>query len=463
MSTDTSQPVADPPAQAAAEPATGGSGGPPPAPTTTLWRHWDFNKLWFGQAMSAFGSQITTLALPLTAIIFLSATATQIGIMSALRELAFLGPMLFFGVLVDRMRRRPLMIGTDLARAAVLGLVPILAFLDSLTMMVLYVVAFLIGCLSVIFDLAYRSYLPSIVERDMLASGNSRLQGTDSLSEIAGPGLAGVLIQLMRAPYALVLNAVTFLISALTIFLVRKPEPPVERDPAELGRGFRGVISDIGNGLRVTVRHPVLRALAGNSATFNFFSMLMLTLFVLYATREFGISPSALGVIFACFGIGGLLGAMTLSMALKRFGYGRLLLMAYVLAVAPIMTMPLVDGSALMASVLFGAIHFVVGYGIIATNILEMTMRQVLVPQNILGRVNASFRFLIGGLVPVSAFLAGILGDAIGLRETLVVTAVGIPLSLVWLVYSPIPSLRSIDDIKELAPTDAGPEPERAS
>ncbi len=422
-------------------------GAPPPS----LNRHRDFNKLWLGQGISAFGTEITTLALPLTAILILDASATQIGVMSALRELAFLGPLLFFGVLVDRMRRRPLMIGTDLARAFVIGLVPVLAFLDSLTMMVMYLVAFTVGCLSVIFDLAYRSYLPSIVSREQLMAGNSRLQATDSLSQIAGPGLAGLLVQALRAPFALVIDAISFVASAIAIALVKTPEPPVERSAEDIGRGWRGVFSDIGNGMRITVRHPVVRALAGNSATFNFFSMLMLTLFVLYATREFGITPAALGFIFAAFGVGGLIGAVTMGRLLKVLGYGRLLIVAYLLAVVPIVAIPFVDGSPTTAAILFGVIHFVVGYGIVSSNIAEMTMRQMVIPQHILGRVNASFRFLIGGLVPISALVAGLLGDSIGLRATLFITAVGIPLSLLWLIFSPIPKLRTVQDVEATA------------
>ncbi|MBX7266337.1 MFS transporter [Micromonospora sp. Llam7] len=420
-------------------------------PSSSLNRHRDFNKLWLGQGISAFGTEITTLALPLTAILILDASATQIGIMSALRELAFLGPLLLFGVLVDRMRRRPLMIGTDLARAFVIGLVPVLAFLDSLTMTVMYLVAFAIGCLSVVFDLAYRSYLPSIVSRAQLMAGNSRLQATDSLSQIAGPGLAGLLVQALRAPFALVVDAISFVASAIALMLVKTPEPPVKQPTEDIGRGWRGVFSDIGHGLRTTVRHPVVRALAGNSATFNFFSVLMLTLFVLYATREFNISPAVLGLIFAAFGVGGLLGAITMGRLLKVLGYGWLLIVAYLLAVVPIMAIPLVNGTTTTAAILFGVIHFVVGYGIVSSNIAEMTMRQMVIPQHILGRVNASFRFLIGGLVPISALVAGLLGDAIGLRPTLFITAVGIPLSLLWLIFSPIPKLRTVEDVEATA------------
>ncbi|MCM4083102.1 MFS transporter [Paractinoplanes hotanensis] len=424
---------------------------PDEPPSPSLARHGDFNKLWLGQAISAFGSEITTLALPLTAIIYLQASATQLGIMSMLRELAFLGPMLFFGVLVDRMRRRPLMVTADLGRFLLIGMIPVLAFLDSLTMIALYVAAFGIGCLSVIFDLAYRSYLPGIVSREQLMAGNSRLQATDSLSQITGPGLAGVLVQLMRAPFALAVDAVSFLVSAVSIMAVRKKEPPIERAPEDLGRGWRGVFADIGAGLKITLRHPVIRALAGNSATFNFFSVLMLTLFVLYATREFNLSPAALGAIFAAFGVGGLLGAMSLGTLLGKLGYGRLLIFVYILAVVPIMAIPVVDGPPLVAGILFGVIHFIVGFGIVGSNIAEMTLRQLIVPQNILGRVNASFRFLIGGLVPIAALIAGLLGDGIGLRATLVVTAVGIPLSLVWLIASPIPRLRTVEDAERVA------------
>jgi Transmembrane secretion effector len=194
-------------------------------------RRRDFNRLWVGQSISAFGSQVTMLALPLTAVLYLHATATQIGLLGAARELPVLGLMLFFGVVVDRMRRRPLMIGADLGRAGAIGAVPIFAWLGFLSMSVLYLVALVVGCLAVVFSLAYQAYLPTLVGPDRLLSGNSRLQTTQSLSDVAGPGLAGLLVQLVKAPFALLADVLSFLALAWSVAAIRTPNRPWSANP----------------------------------------------------------------------------------------------------------------------------------------------------------------------------------------------------------------------------------------
>jgi MFS family permease len=416
----------------------------PAARTDSLWRHRDFNRLWFAQAVSAFGSQVTTLALPLTAVVYLQASATQVGLMSSARELALLALMLFFGVLVDRVRRRPLMIGADIGRAAVLATVPLLAWLGYLGMPVLYVVAFVLGSLTVVFDLAYRAYLPSLLPPDRLLAGNSRLQTTDSVSEVAGPGLGGVLVQLLRAPFALLADAVSFLVSAVSLAGIRTVEQPPR---VEAERGAGGVLRDIRSGLHFAFGHPVLRPLAGAAATFNFFSQIMLTMFVVYAAREMHMSGVEIGLAFAGFGIGGVLAASSLGRTVAWLGHGRLLLAGYAVSILAIAAIPFVRGPEALVTAAFVAVFAVAGVGIISLNIVEMTLRQVITPNAALGRVNASFRFLIGALLPVAAALSGVLADQIGLRNTLLVTAAGIPLSLLWLLLSPIRKVRTLSEV----------------
>jgi MFS family permease len=223
--------------------AVAGRPAPPqPEAGRRLSRHGDFNRLWLGEAVSAFGSQVTVLALPLTAVLYLHATAFQMGLLNGAGELAFLGPMLVFGVLVDRMRRKPLMIGTNLGRAGLIALVPILAWAGTLAMPVLYAVALVVGCLTSVFSLAYQAYLPTIVDSEVLLAGNSRLQATESVSQVAGPGVAGVLIQLLRAPFALLVDTVPFLFSATMLASIRQHEPAPGRAPAACLAGARRAV-----------------------------------------------------------------------------------------------------------------------------------------------------------------------------------------------------------------------------
>ena len=429
--------------------SVGRSAAPSPAPSS-LSRHADFNRLWFGQTVSSFGSQISMMAIPLTAVLFLGANAVQVGLLSACERFAFIGPTLIFGVWVDRTARRPLMLATDLARAALLLAIPVLAWAHHLSMYFLYVAVLLVGCLSGLFGLAYRAYLPSVVSREQLEQGNRRLQSTDSLSQILGPTLGGFLVAALQAPFAVLIDAASFVVSAVSIAAVRTPEP--RRAPTETRPGRAAMLREIGEGLRATVADPVLRALAGASAVFNFCTGVLLTLFVLYGIRDRGMSAAEIGLVNACFGAGGVLGATGLGWALRRFGYGKVLTCGYGLAAVSVMAIPLVSATGASATLLFGALYFVAGVTIISANIAEMTLRQLTVPANMLGRVTASFQFAIGALVPISALVAGYLGTAVGLRTTLSVVAAVIPFSLLWFVGSPVPRLRSVTPVEPVIP-----------
>ncbi|HWG63489.1 MAG TPA: MFS transporter [Streptosporangiaceae bacterium] len=426
-----------------------------PSATLSLARHADFNKLWAGQAVSSVGSEVTKLALPLTAVLYLHASAVQVGLMVSAQLLAYCGPSLLFGVLADRVRRRPLMVGADLGRAAVLGLVPALAWAGSLSMAVLYAVALIHGALTVIFEVAYRSYLPSLLAPEDLLSGNSRLQSTESVAQIAGPGLSGALVDLLRAPFALLVDATSFLVSAASVLWIRAPEPALQRVAGR--RGVRGVFADVGQGLRFIYRQPVLRALAGSGATFNFFSQLQLTLFVLYAARRMHMSPGAIGIVLAFFGIGGAAAAVTVKRLIGRVGYGPTLLAGYAMGALAILGIPLVPGPPALSTGLFTAVYFLAGFGIVTANIAMMTLRQVATPASLQGRVSASFRFALGALMPFSAALAGLLGERLGLRATLFVTAAGMPISVVWVALSPARRVRAAEELTGADAADGAP------
>jgi MFS family permease len=407
----------------------------------------DFNRLWLGQTVSVFGSQITTLALSLTAIVYLDAKASQVGLLAAARELAFVGLVLFAGVVVDRYRRRPMMIVSDVGRAAILFVVPLLAWAGVLAMPHLYAAAFLLGALTIVFSLAYRAYLPTLVSPDALLVANGRLQTTESLADVAGPSLAGLLVQVVTAPFALIVDGLSFLASAWSVAAIRAEED----EPARAGSST-GVFADIWTGLAFTFRHPVLRLIAAASAIFNVFATIMLTIFVVYAVRSAHLSAGQIGVVMSGFGVGGVIAAASLSRTMK-IGIGRLLAISYVVGAVKIMALPLVSGGPVTRTVLLTGVFLVAGCAIVSANIVEMTIRQAVTPNAMQARVAAGFGLLIAGLAPIAAVVAGVLGDRIGPHETLVVAAVGVPASLPWILFPRIWRLRTLED--------ASPEPGR--
>jgi MFS family permease len=272
---------------------------------TGLWCHSEFVKLWTGQTISQFGSQITVLALPLAAVLTLKANAFEMGVLSAAQFVPFLLIGLFAGVWVDRMRRRPILILADVGRTLLLGSIPLAAWLGVLRMEQLYVVAFLVGITTVFFDVAYQSYLPALIPRENLIEGNSKLEVSRSVARIAGPGMAGALVQLVTAPIVIFLDALSFLVSVLSLLIIDQPElPPTS------AHGRQSMWQEISEGLGVVLRNPVLRSTAGCTATANLFSYLMFAVYVLYVTNELHVGPGLLGLIFSIGGVGALLGSL---------------------------------------------------------------------------------------------------------------------------------------------------------
>jgi MFS family permease len=443
--------------------ARAGEGQPDALDTAarSLWRHADFNKLWLGQGISSVGSQVTLLALPLTAVLYLHASTAQVGLLSAAGLLAYSGPSLLFGVMADRMRRRPLMIAADMGRTLVIALIPVLAWTHALSMPVMYAVALTQGCLTVIFDVSYRSYLPGLVGKEALLAGNSRLQGTASVAQVLGPGLSGTLMELLGPPFALLVDAASFIASWASLLWIRTPEPAPERKPDGERRGVRAVLSEIRAGLSFIYRSPVLRAVAGSASIFNFFSQLQITLFLVYAPRVKHISAGGVGLIFVCLGIGGVVASFTVRRMITRFGYGPMLLTGYLLGAAMVLCIALVPGSAGVATAIFTGVYFTCGYGLVTANIAMMTLRQLATPGPLQGRVNASFRFAIMALMPFSALLAGVLGEQFGLRPALFICSAGMPLSVIWICLSPTRKVHRAEEISQPEPgPQAAPEPQ---
>jgi MFS family permease len=401
-----------------------------------LWRHPDFVKLWAGETISLVGSQITLLALPLTAVLTLGATPGQMGLLGAIQYAPFLLLGLFAGVWVDRLRRRPILIGANLGRAALLGLVPLLAALDLLRIEHLYVLAFPLGVLTVFFDVAYQSFLPALVRREDLVEGNSKLEASRSVAQVAGPGLAGMLVQFLTAPIALALDAVSFVVSAGCLMLIR-----VRESTPTSGASGRGVLAEIGEGLRLVLGNPLLRPIAGCTGSSNLFSAAIQAVFVLYLTRELGIAPTVLGLIVGAGGVGALLGATLAQPAARRFGVGPTIVWPITLGSGAWLVLPLA-GEVPTATVplLMVAYAILLGGGTIY-NVSQVSLRQAITPDHLQGRMNATMRFIVWGTMPIGALLGGALGEAIGLRTTLIVAALGALLAPLWVLLSPVRTL----------------------
>ena len=397
-----------------------------------LWRHADFMKLWTGQTISEIGSRISREGVPLTAVLILRATPAQMGALTAIGAAAVLLFSLVAGIWVDRLRRRPILIAADLARAALLATIPLAAARNLLSMPQLYVVLALTGVLTVFFDVSYQSYLPSLVGRDQLLEGNSKLAMSSSAAEIAGPGLTGFLVQLISAPIAILFDAISFLFSALMVGLIRKPEPTPTRHVRKHWR------TEIGVGLRFIAQQPILRALAARSATAYLFYGLIGPLYILYGIRELRLSPAAIGIAIAMGGVGSLIGSSLAPRIGRRLGLGKTFIAASVVIGITAFFIPLAHGSVwlamtcLLVSQLFGDAAFSI------YEVNELSLRQTLAPHDVLGRVNGAMQLLSLGVWPLAAMVGGVLAGAIGLRATLTIAASGVLLSSAWLIFSPI-------------------------
>jgi MFS family permease len=403
---------------------------------TGLWRNPDFLKLWAGQTISLFGSQITALALPLTAVINLQATPAQMGMLRATHSASAVMAGLFAGVLADRIRRRPILIGTDLGFAVLAGSIPVGAFLGLLRIEQLYLIQFFSGILAVSSEVTHLAFLPSLAERHQLVEANSKLQTTSSAASIAGPGLAGVLTQLITAPIAIIFDAISFLISALFIRLIRAPEPPPL--PAADRKSIR---AEIGEGLRFVFGNPTLRPLAEAIALHFLFNGLIFSVFILYASRELKIESAMLGVIFAALGLGLLTGALAAARAARRYSVGPTMLGgAFMTAVAALL-IPLADGPLPVIAAMLAFALFLQAFGIQVNGINLVSFRQAMTPDRLQGRMNATFRFLNLIAVTIGALLAGAVAEVIGLRATLAIGACGLFIPFLRLLLSPARNL----------------------
>ncbi len=377
----------------------------------TLWRDRDFLRLWIGQTASSVGSAITSLALPTAAILVLHAGPLEVGLLAAFQRLPFLFLTLFAGAWLDRVRRRPVMIVADVARGLVLAAIPLAAFLGLLSMVELYVVAVVLGVFTVFFDIGVLSFLPGLIGREQLTEGYMKLDTSFSIANLVGPGLGGVLIQLISAPIALIGNAATYLISAVMLIFIRRPEP-------ELGRSAPGapaasrIRDEIAEGLRWVFGHPVLRSelLGITSAIFGL--VMVQPLVLVFAYRSLHFSPSLLGAIFTLEGVAGLVGLWASARVVRLLGVGRTMWLTQVVVGLGTLLMPAAQFG--QPIVVMGGALLVIGVAASIQDVNQVTLRQSLTPDRLQGRMNAIYRLFYWGSMPVASFLGGFLGDRLG-------------------------------------------------
>jgi MFS family permease len=410
----------------------------------SLWRQGDFMKLWTGQTISQFGDEITQLAIPLLAINILGAGALEMGILGVVRFLPWIFFTLPAGVWVDRMRRRPILIGADIARAALLGSIPLAFIGDWLTLIQVYVVAFLAGTLEVFFDVAYQSYLPSVVERDELVEGNSKLELSRAGSQVAGPTIAGFLIEAIRAPFAIAIDAVSYLGAALFIGFIRRGESgPEPHDPAEGRRP--SMWQEARAGIGYVLASPYLRSIAACTGTANLFGNIAGAVLILYFVRAedgLGLTPGAIGLILALGNLGVIVGALSGGRMAKAIGIGPTIIASAALAGFAAFAVPLAPPDDPFWVLVIGGVFL--GFGVVVYNVNQVGLRQAITPDRMLGRMNATMRLIVWGTIPIGALIGGVLGATVGLQTALWVAAIGQSLSFLPVLLSPVRGLREI-------------------
>ncbi len=410
--------------------------------TPSLWRHADFLKLWVGQTVSQLGSVVTRTAVPLVALLVLGAGPTEMAFLVVAASLAVLLVGLVAGAWVDRLRRRPLLIWADALRAVLLLSIPIAHALNVLRMEQLYVVMFATACLAAVFDAAYPAYIPSLIGVDRVVEGNSKLATSDSLAEIGGPSFAGTLVQIASAPFAILVDAISFAASAVSLLLIRTPEPP--RPPREAATRIH---TEIIEGLRLVREHRVLLPMAVRSVIAHVAGSFFGVLYTIYLVQELQLSPFLLGVVISAGGVGALVGSLFAARVIKRLGLGPALIWTAVGASVIGILTPLAQGPVLVAAAMV-FIPQLVGDGLqTIESVAETSLIQGMVPDRVLGRVNATLETFSHGIAyPLGALLAASLAGVIGVRGGIAIGWAGMAFSLLLLVLSPLPRIKLAAD-----------------
>jgi MFS family permease len=428
------EPPAPPDAEGATEPESQPDSGPLTKARGGLFGHHDFRQLFVAKATSSVGTQLTTLALPVLAVKVLDADAFQMGLLGTFEFLAFLVVGLPAGAWVDRWRRKRVLITNDLVRAVALGSLPLAWALGWLTLPQLLLVALVTGTCTVFFDVADQSYLPEIVESHQISEGNAKLQAAESVSMIAGPALAGGLIKLIGSAFTIGLDALSFLGSAFAVSRIRHEDHPPPRETR------RPLHVEIAEGLRFVLRHPLLWRITACTSTGNFFNAMAGALIVLYGLNELHLDPGHLGLAYGLGSVGGLLGALTAARVAARVGEGRVIPLS-ALAWVPAQALVPLAGIVIPPMVAISTSMLVVSFVVVLYNITQVSFRQRLCPRPLLGRMNASIRFIVWGTMPIGSFVGGVLGATFSIRAVLWISVAGALVAAFPVLFSPLISM----------------------
>ncbi|MFE5093775.1 MFS transporter [Streptomyces sp. NPDC056638] len=403
-----------------------------------LLRDPDFQRLFAATALGQLGDRIIFLALPLVAIVALNADEFQVGLLAAMTTAGSLLVGLPAGAWVDRMRKRSVMISTDLARAVALLTIPAAWWSELLTIWWLYAVALVHGVLTVFFDVAYVSYLPHLVGRGNLVEGNSKLSAIRSVTSISGPGMAGPLVGWLGAPVTLVVSSVGMVMSGVLATGIRKREQKPESSE------HPQLLRDIKEGLKFVLKHPVLRAIILGDAIFNLFLVMYQTMLLVFLEREMDLESFGIGLILSGMGCGALLGALWATRVSKRVGQGP------VIWLAPLVTCPL---TVLMPLAHAGWNVYVAALGLASLSlggvirfVAQSSLQQTLTPDRLLGRMSATARFVSWGGIPLGGLLGGASGIVFGAKATLWIGAAGMTLSTIPYFLSPLRNMRELPE-----------------
>jgi MFS family permease len=400
---------------------------------TGLWRDPEFMRLWSSMTITAFGAQITNLALPLTAAVMLSATPMQMGILVALETLPFALVSLHAGVLIDRVRKLPIVIAANWGRGLALLAIPVAAYAGELSIELLFAVGFICGVQNVVGGAAYQVLLAQMAGRERLVEANAKSSLGEMSSALIGPGLAGGLIQLLTAPFAIVLDACTFFASALMLRRIRTP-----RDVAHPG-SRASVMTEIHEGLKLVWNNRTLLALAWLAGLWQILHHMQMAVLILFATRDLGLSAGAIGLTYAFGGVGCMLAAGLAERLSARFGVGPVIVHGLILTALGWQAFGLVSGPTLVATLALGLAMLVFDFGGVLYGINYLSLRQAITPDRLLGRMTATMRFLTVAAAPLGSLAGGALATVIGLRATLLTIGVlGMLLAAAAVVWSPV-------------------------
>jgi MFS family permease len=437
--------------------ATGAYSGPtaPAAGRASLWHHPDYMKLWTAATVSLMGSQVSLIAIPFIAAIVLNSSPFQVALLPAIEMLPFILFTLPAGAWLDRVRRRPVLIASDIGRGLALLTIPLAYAAGDLTIWQLYAVAFVTGSLTVLFDVADQSYLPALLDREDLVEGNAKLQIPIAAAQIAGPALGGGLIGIVAAPFTVLVDAVSFFASGGLVSLIRKQEHKPERPVAADGSAT-SLRTEIAQGLRYVLYNGHLSRIAGSTGTSNLGTSIAFAVFPFFVYRELGLSPALIGASLGLGSIGILAGAIAAAPLARRFGVGPVIV-GSMFAAGPaaflIVLLPAADTgpstavisvAALAAGALLVTQQLLMSFTSVVYNVNQVSYRQAITPLTMQGRMNATMRFVVWGTMPVGSLIGGLLASVFPVRVAILAGAIVASTAFLWVLFSPVRALREI-------------------